>query len=287
VTLEASTVPLKCLEVAVISGGNGTFGGNVSCNQTIATNASFLASSGATVDSDVEAVGSIGGSNIYGSRTTGVDARKMPDATAFDYYVTNGTPIKYSSLGGGGALRDCVLSPGENPFGSSTNPQGIYVIDCRGNTLTIRNCRIVGTLVVLNAGAGSLMKDSVNLAPAVTGYPCFMVRGDFDIEIDNAPLSEGGVYNFNPPSTPYGGTSNATMTDSYPSVLQGLVYISGNLTSRNELTVRGALVVGGTCQADETVAVTWQRASMKSPPPGFFEPPQMKVVPHTWKQIVN
>src|SRR5262249_31714447 len=48
-----------------------------------------------------------------------------------------------------------ALGPGNNPLGGGTNSEGIYKIDCGGQTLLIERSRIVGTLLVINPGAGS------------------------------------------------------------------------------------------------------------------------------------
>src|SRR5262249_45424615 len=149
------------------------------------------------------------------------------------------------------------LSPANNPYGA-TNPNGIYVIDCGGNTINIRNCRIVGTLVLLNARSDSLVDNQVNFAPAVANFPTLMVQGSMTFQYDTTPVSESSASrNFNPPSTPYNGVSNSTTSDTYPSILNGLVYISGNLSTKNSNALGGPVIVGGTFTANGSISLKY------------------------------
>ena len=69
--------------------------------------------------------------------------------------------------------------PGVNPFGVTTNAQGIYWINCGGNKLVIERSRIQGTLLVVNPGAGSCIGNGpINWSPAVAGYPALLVDAD-------------------------------------------------------------------------------------------------------------
>ena len=49
-----------------------------------------------------------------------------------------------------------------------------------GSSITIKECRIVGTLVLLNTGASSIVggysnNDCVNWTPAYSNLPCLLV----------------------------------------------------------------------------------------------------------------
>ena len=90
-----------------------------------------------------------------------------------------------------------VLSPSLNPFGSQTNSQGIYWIDCANNKLVIERSRILGTLLVVNPGTGSCITNGpIHWSPAVAGYPALLVDADtpananFSINATNRVLSE-------------------------------------------------------------------------------------------------
>ncbi|MHC4064703.1 MAG: hypothetical protein ACYSUI_09410, partial [Planctomycetota bacterium] len=158
-TLEAQGGGLTCLEVALHAGTNLVFNAAlVQCNQTVSANNTVSASS-SEIYATVEAGTSITGGAYGGTRNVPVPLRTMPDGTAFDYYIDplNGTSISVASLPKSGknyVIEDVVLSPDRNPYGVA-NPRGIYVIDCLGGTVLIRNCRIVGTLVLQNPNSAS------------------------------------------------------------------------------------------------------------------------------------
>src|SRR5207244_1629695 len=156
--------------------------------QKIASNSSVTANS-VTINPDVDAVGPILGSTYRGITTSPAAARVMPDSTVFDYYIANGTKLT-GVAGGGYSISKCLLSPSNNPLGGGTNAKGIYIIDCAGNKLSIDTMRMVGTLVVLNAGSGSRISGGANFAPAVAGYPCLLVRGPMDVNLSGSALKD-------------------------------------------------------------------------------------------------
>ena len=68
-----------------------------------------------------------------------------------------------------------VLSAGLNPCGSkTTNPAGIYVIDCNGQDLRITNARIHGTLIVVDVGQVYL-QNGFHLQATYPNYPVLLV----------------------------------------------------------------------------------------------------------------
>ena len=287
VTLSPNPAALNSLDVAVAANGSiAGLNGTALCTRAITSNGNIATSGSGLVDADVEAVGSITGTNYLGSRVPGAAPRQMPDATdAFAYYVATGTSISYGSTNG--QIRDVLISPNSNPFGVETNPAGIYVIDCGGQSIEIRNCRIVGTIVLLNV-SGELRLAQVNWAPAVANLPALMVQGDVASEMDTAPAAENGTFNFNPSLTPFNGSWNATRGDTFPCEVNGLVYATGNFTIRRQTTIKGCLLVGGTLSWDSAdLEVTYNGVYSANPPQGFFSPPPMVPLAGTWKQVVD
>jgi len=285
VTLNPAPIAYTSLQPSLVSSGSFLVNsGRLTTNGLAATNNSMTLPAGAELEANAEAVGTFSGSGYLGNRTAGATPRTFPDpASVFDYYVANGTPINYGSCGGD--LNGTLLSPADNPFGP-TNANGIYIIDCGGKPIRVRGCRIVGTLVLLNTSTDSLVSDQVNLAPAVANYPVLMVKGSFSISHGNASLTET-LTNYNPPTTPYNGTANATKGDTYPSSVKGLVYIAGNATLNFSGAMSGAVVVDGGLRTDGTFTLSWDRTSLDQPPPGFYSSAPMKVVANTWAQGVQ
>jgi hypothetical protein len=304
VTLVPDRGGLTCLEVAAHAGGDITFsgGGTVQCNQIISSNGSISETS-STINANVEAVGTITGTGYTGITTTGITPRTMPDSTVFDYYAdpVNGTYIDVSMLptqGGVPVLKNIVLSPANNPYSQAdppeTNPQGIYVIDLMGLSLKIQNCRIVGTLVLLNGASDSIAFNNNNWEPAVPNYPVLMVRGDFVFNVNGGdPLSESSInVNFNPPGTPYNGEEDTLMDDTYPAIIKGLVYVSGNASITSSMiadsqVLNGTVIVRGTLNDNGGLDLTYQPSFLNNPPPGFEATTTMKVSPGSWQKRVD
>ncbi len=289
VTLTAQKQALSCLEVALHAGTIVDLdSATVQCNQTISANDSITAV-GASGTSDLEAVNSITPGGIVGQQTTGITPRVMPDSTVFDYYLTNGTTIDFVSIPSGTIFR-ALLSPASNPYGPTTNPDGIYVIDCGGAKIMVKSSRIVGTLVVLNPRSDSGVWDTIHWEPAVANYPALLVNGVISFNFQNTTLSEATQgTNFNPPGTPYEGVEDTDMLDSYPSLIKGLVYVSGNAdVSRNHPAFDGVLVVGNRLTVGRyDIDLTYQPTYFDNPPPGFAAPLRMIISPASWRQVVN
>ena len=274
-TLAAVQTPYTSLSAALVAGSGISFqSATVSgTGMLIASNGSITASN-CSISPNVEAVGTISGGTYAGTIRAASRARTMPRANVFDYYIANGTPIAWTSLASG-TMSGALLSPSSNPYGTEKNLRGIYVIDCQGRATTVSNCRIVGTLVLLNPGAGSVVQGSINLNPAIAGYPSLLVRGDITLRPSANPLSETSLdVNFNPAGTAYpypSGSSNATNTDTYPSYLGGMIYVSGNTTLGSSANI-GMLIGGGTLtvtSAVSTLGLNFDNTYAATPPPGF------------------
>jgi hypothetical protein len=292
VTLGALVTPYTCMATAATSGGLMSLGSTKvsGAGSVIASNVGVTAVTG-TVYPDAESAGAVTGGTFVGNTTSLAAARTLPTSSVFDYYVANGTAVAYSSVpvaGGAATIQNVLLSPQSNPYGT-TNGQGIYVIDCNYQNVVITNCRIVGTLVLLNAGGGTVVQGSVTWEPAVANYPCLLVQGSMTIKQGKADLPEGGAKgNLNPAGTPYPyltGTSNTNSTDKYPSVIDGLVYVSGDLATSADPAIDN-LVVGGAWSAGGTMTLNAKALYQTNPPPGF-RTVNMGPLAGTWKQVVN
>ncbi len=291
VRLEPEIRPLGCIGVSLHAGANLTFDSAIlRSDQTISANGR-VDSINSSIVADVEAVTKIDGKGYTGTTTTGIDPRSMPTSAAFDFYLDRGTPIAVYDIpvsAGRARMASVLLSPASNPYGAETNPTGIYVIDCQGLDIEIRFCRIVGTLVLLDPGPDSIVKQSVNWEPAVKNYPALLVRGALAIGLDAADLSEAAIgVNFNPLGTPDDDETDADLDDTYASKIKGLVYVSGDLTASASNTFEGVVVVGGTLSATGALDLDYKSHYFDDPPPGFFEVPDMRVVAGSWKQVVD
>jgi hypothetical protein len=287
--------PLTCLEACLHGGGLVSFSGaTVRADAPVSTNGSMNAFN-ATVNATVQAAGGITGATYSGKKEPGSGTRELPDAvTVFDHYLENGTVIQLGALPLDGAgfrvLERLSLGKARNPLGLA-NPEGIYVIRCGGAPIIVRNCRIVGTLVLLDPGVNSRVEGSVNWEPGVTTYPALMVRGSMDIRTTNSNLSEssgGSNVNYNPPGVPYNGTEDLDTSDSYPSVIKGIVYVTEKLINNtNGINVEGMIVVGQTTNVSSEMTIKYRKDVYQDPPPGFYYMNKMVVVPNSWRQDVK
>ncbi len=246
----------------------------------------------ADVLGDASATGTVSG-DVSGTSVSGAATRTLPGSDVFDFYLDNGTQIDVDALPGSGAntpvIENLVLAPTVNPFGGGTNPLGIYVVDCGFKTLTVRNCRIVGTLVVLNPGSASGVSGSVHWEPAAPNYPALLVAGSFRIGHDVDALSESThATNFNPAGVPYHGSFDGDTSDTYPSHLRGIVYTSDTLVL--PFGSPTAKIVG--CAVTQSVIATsptefcFSDVHLNDPPPGFRSGPKMAISPTSWHRDV-
>ncbi len=294
VTLNATPIPLSCLEVSVHADNDIIISepATVTGDQIISANDDIVAVGGVVVTPDMEAVGGFGGALGPGSTTSGVPPRALPNpGNAFAYYLTHGTPISIGSIGlrvGVPTIYRELLSPTNNPYGGGTNAEGIYIIDCQSQRLDIEDSRIVGTLILLNHASQSVIRGSVNWKPAVPNFPALMVAGSFNLQMSATALSEAATgINFNPIGTKYLGFDDAALDDTYPSVIKGIVYVTGALATSNTVTLDGVLVVGNTLSVTGNLNVTYRSVFLDDPPPGFIDTVQMVVAPGSWQQVVN
>ena len=289
VTLTPVLKPLTCLNYAIAVNGVTTISNNITYTKAaLGCNSSITAAG--SVNVPTEAVTSISGSTYYSPQKTGITPITMPDtSTVFTYYTTNGTYITTLPLSGGVLqLQMAVLSPGSNPYGS-TNANGIYVIDCQNKQIQIGRVRLVGTLVLLNVGAGSAVSGAINMAPYVSNYPTLMVQGGLTLSFAAGNLSENSTdkVSYNPVSTPYpypSGTGDTDYVDVFPSTITGLVYVSGDVQTSGGPSVSNLVVGGQFTGSSGSLTPSYLSTYYGNPPPGFFPTPSMTPQTGTWKR---
>lgn len=196
-----------------------------------------------------------------------------------DFYIDDIT-IKESILSSQGRFfYRQLLSPNHNPFSVSTNPEGIYIIDCAGLNLFIERSRILGTLVLKNPGSGTQIRSGpIHCSPAVPGYPAIIVykttlgTNNLAIGATRAGLSEAdnGV-NFNPAGAGYDSLGeDADMNDTLPSEIRGLVIVGGDISFSGDTLIRGAVLGNDDLlESHGTLRIDHDPTVLHNPPPGF------------------
>lgn len=194
----------------------------------------------------------------------------IPDESIFALYASRGAMIDISTLPGG-EIDHQSLGPGRNPYGA-TSASGVYIIDCHGQIFRLRRSRIVGTLVILDPGAGSRIEDGVSIEPASADSPALLVRGALEFRQVSTDLSEADeVTNFNPTGVPgiAGAASDTDQADRYPSYLKGVVFIAGHCKVAAPTTIEGTLIVDGSLLLEANLMVRHRKPEEIIP--GFFE----------------
>ncbi|MDH3583128.1 MAG: hypothetical protein OER86_02820 [Phycisphaerae bacterium] len=302
IRLRPGGIALGCLTSALHAHDdmNLGLGAQLQSNWVISTNAD-LVSNGASIFCDISTAGNIqiNGGTHFGDLYPLSDLRGTPGSTdAMDFYLLSGTVIDITTLpqsGGEYVLSGGVLSPASNPFDTNiTNPEGIYVIDCQGENLVIENIRVVGTLVIDGMGDTDVatIRASVNMTPAVPGFPAVVAKKDLTLAMSNAALSESALAtNFNPTLSPYDGDEDTDTADTYPSIIRGLVYSGKHLTfDVGHSRIHGTVVAlkNVIAQPSAVIELTYDQEIVYDPPPGFFVPNgEMRISSFSWQRYLD
>lgn len=242
-----------------------------------------------TLQGSVEAASVNNWGYISGSVTTGAPAKTMPASNTWDYYRNQTSLVVLPASTIGSTMEWVVLSPDSNPWASgSKSSDGLYYIRPSGD-LRIRNCRIVGTLLVeLTSGSELELQEGLLWEPARVDYPSLLVKGDCVFSI-NSSLSESSRTNFNPSGTPYQGGSDSDKTDSYSSLLKGVFHTIG---SGSSLTIEDNTSVKGVVIAESSVTIRDNVRLAADPdlcltPPIKYRMPHLQLIAGTWQPIVS
>lgn len=244
-----------------------------------------VSATSATVGPDVSATGTVGGASYSRSVTAGQAAPTMPAAGVIASWAAKGTRISYAGLSGA-KVEKVLLSPSSNPLGGGVNGLGVYVIDCGGMNLTIENCRVRGTLVLLSVGTVTISQGVV-MDPSEVGAPTLLVQGNLASSSNSTTVTESAIgVNLNPASAPWKGTSDSDTSDTYSSGLWGLVYVTGTMSVpvSTRVSVTGMVVTGGAVTVGGTMAITYDAAVAVNPPDGFRTGPVWEIQAGTWAQ---
>jgi len=284
VSLVAEVVPLEALNTCLHAGGQLNVKGGKSITASgapLSTNADL--DNEGTVVGGVEAVSATRMGVITGTVSIPAPPKHMPYDRTFDTYVALAT-VAFNP----GTMWEELLTPDRNPFGGGLNPDGVYYIDTGGGDLHIKRTRIHGTLVVKCPGKTVFIEDRSLLHAFRSDYPVLVVDGNVKIELKSATenLWESFTRNMNPPGSPYEGHSDTDETDVYPSRVQGLVHVRGNLTIKETSRIVGAVICEGKVEIDHDPTITHEPALYENPPMGYTYVKRMKPSAGTWKQVM-
>lgn len=238
-----------------------------------------------TLDGDVEALTQSNAGTVTGTVTIPAPSKTMPDAGVFAMYAGMATEIPYS-----GDFNGHVLTPGVNTYGGGLDPDGFYYLNTGGVDLVIQGTRIHGTLVVDVGGAKVRVVDAAFLHNYRADYPVLIVNGMVDLTLASGDYSlEESAWstNFNPSGAPYDGATNGDQLDTYPNEVRGLVHATHTLTLTDSARVKGVVICGSDVIVDGSNEIIHTPGLYDNPPPGYREPPVMKISPGSWRRVVD
>ncbi len=280
--------PLAALSGCLTTGGNISFSSGKARTTAAIWSGGNVSASSARIEASVKAAGTISGSTYTGTNTAAAEAPTMPvKATVLATYAALGTSISYSSLSSG-TMQKTAISASRNPYGS-TNSSGVYVIDCGGAHMTLRDSRIIGTLVVKNVGTLTLA-GSLFLQSSSASMPALIVDGAMDVQLSTTDLSEATfLTNFNPSGVAYQGGTDIDVSDFYPSQIRGMVAVFGNLTiqSSGTLNVVGPVLATGSATISGAFIGVDDSGCATTPASGFTDTPTYTIDDTTWKRAVD
>jgi hypothetical protein len=172
-----------------------------------------------------------------------------------------------------------LISENDNPFsvdGTAPTSSGLYIVDCRGCKVEIKNCRIRSTLIFINCQSVDLRG---GIAWEVVGknYPAMIVDGAIEDSTNSAVLSENLTkHNFNPATTPFESTSDSLLDDTYDSSIKGAILSTDTIrlgtTNSNEIPqLFGPVLAKNVLSvSNASKSIYFPSDMILNPPPGFY-----------------
>ncbi len=260
-------------------------GGPAVCDE--GTSSLFAALPGSMVDGDVMAEQVIDVfANITGTITRKAPNLTMPDPNVFTYYRGMATEIPWGSIPSG-KFEKAILSHTQNPYGA-TNPNGLYYINTQGNDLTIELCRLKATLILsISSGKELKVEKSVHWEPHNKNYPALILSGNAEFKPERDLSESEADVNFNPADLPYETHSDTDKSDSYPSIIKGLVHIiGGSALLEKTAAFEGCVLVEGSITVEDFVTVE-RDSSLAGDPPSGYSSTRLTVIPGTWRRVTD
>jgi len=237
--------PLEALSRSLCAGDDILLASGAQLTSTdgvISANDTLLTSKWSSrVVGDVEAKKVYWKFNVTGYVSKNASAKDMPNSRVVEMYHELATDISGQTY-----IRRQAIGPGQNPWGSP-NASGVYYLNAPSANVTIRDTRLLGTLIVrcnrLTISGNVLMENFRK------DMPVLIVDGDLTLDYESTGVEfreEDEDTNFNPAGVPYEGSSDSDKSDWYPSEIRGLVHVRGDLILDSTALVRGAVV----CEQD-------------------------------------
>jgi hypothetical protein len=282
ISVKTQPAPLRILHYAVAAVDDIDISDHIQINGDVTSNADIDKSGGDTwIFGNAEAVGTIHETtNISGDIVPGSSSKDFPNAgEIMTYYTSRATVIPYIAT-----IEKVLLSPSSNPFGP-TNPDGLYYIDCGINKLTIRDCRIVGTLIIRSSVIDKIyIESAVNWQPARPDYPALIVDHNLSrihIRTDKYLDEDSIDTDLSLPHEPGYGDED----DIYPNIIKGLIYCYSDIVLETKCNIQGTVITCNAIVIKADAVCTYDPSILDNPPKGFYNSALIPV--HgTWRQLI-
>jgi len=282
ISVKTQPAPLEILHYAVVAAEDINISDHIRINGDVTSNNDINKSGGDTwIFGNAEAVGTIHETtNISGDIVPGSSPKDFPNAgEVMTYYTSRATVIPYVAT-----IEKVLLSPSSNPFGP-TNPDGLYYIDCGINKLTIRDCRIVGTLIIRSTVTDKIyIESAVNWQPARPDYPALIVDHNLSrihIKTDEDLDEDEIEADLSLPGEPGYGDDD----DIYPNIIKGLIYCYNDISLESNSNIHGTVIARSAIVVKGEAVCTYDPAILDNPPKCFCNNALIPV--HgTWRQLI-
>jgi hypothetical protein len=213
-------------------------------------------------------------------------------ASVDDYYVDD-VDVRLSTTNGRFLFRQVI---GPQTHQSDVNDSdGVYAIDCKDQNIYISNCRIHGTLILVNPGAGSRIANGpIQWESAMENYPTLLIQADdpsksFGIRFSRDALSETmSTVNFNPSGLPFAGEADSDTLDRYPSMIKGAIYSNAALSLSGALRIEGTVIAVGEISLNcANLEISTLEPMQQFPPVGFRKPTTFRILPNSLVPTVS
>jgi len=291
--LQPVAKPLPILDFCIISSGgiNVTTGGSLACTGRIRCGSSVVVAAGAVASASQWQATTAIQPTARGEKIILGVAISIPTSTITSSYTAMGTEIPLTSLtlaSGVRRLQKIILTATANPFGAADS-DGVYWINGGGLPVTISECRIEATLVIINSSQVTITAANLWKSP-VEGGAALVTTAPISVDQCVRVLREGTTsVNYNPSSRPFRGVSDNDMADRYQSCIEGLVYTpsifewtANNAT--NGMLLKGTIVCGNAIVAG-LMSIEDDRRSKDNPPLGFRLYDSMQFVRGSWRSV--
>lgn len=278
--------PLEALLSAVHSGGDLSVksGSTLTVSGGPASTNSNAIVSG-TINGNVHADSVDNPGNVNGTIRAPADEKPMPDDNVVSTFAAIATPLSARTK-----LEATVLSRGINPDGIP-DTDGAYFLDTQGRDLPIQGIRLMGTLVISAPGKTVTINQNVLLSADRSDLPVLVIDGDLELNYgsDGGSTLDEATWgtNFNPSGAPCNNVTDADLTDSYPSRIEGLIYVTGNVTMTSTARVNGVIICEGAFSCSGTNTIAHDDQPSQTPPEGFMQSGALRLKLGTARRVLS